>query len=146
MRPDGTDLTLLSRREWGFGNPWVFSDSDSLVGVAWLSNPYCVVVLAPGDTALSDTSACGLNYPGQVQMHQDHRTILYGGATRCGFWGIMTVDRVTGVIDTLVAAPAAGFDISPDGLWVAYQDLEETGGLRMINLETREVRQLTRGE
>lgn len=146
MHPDGTDLKLLSRREWGFGNPWVFSDSDSLVGMAWLSNPYCVVVLAPGDTALSDTIACGLDYPGQVQMHQDHRTILYGGATRCGFWGIMTVDRVTGVIDTLVPAYAYGFDISPDGQWVVYQDLEETGGLRMISLETREVRQLTRGE
>lgn len=145
INPDGSGLQRLVELNTGIGNPWIFDDADTLVCVAWLSAPYCIALLAPGESALSDTIRCGLEYPGRVQMHPNHRTVIFNGWTRCGVAPLMAIDRFTGEHDTIVTTYTLDYDISPDGQWVIYTDREETGGLQMINLETKEVRQLTRG-
>ncbi len=146
VNPGGSELQRIVDLNSGFGNPWVFDDSDTLVCVAWLSAPYCIVLLAPGDSALSDTLACKLEYPGRVQMHPNHRTVIFNGWTRCGVAPLMTIDRLTGIQDTILTTYTLDYDISPDGQWVVYTDRQETGGLQMVNLETKELRQLTRGQ
>lgn len=145
--PDGSNLRRLTMRRQAIFNPWVFDDSDTLVCFSWYPNPYCIGLLPVGDTAFSDTLLCGWPEENRVIMSPNHRTLVFNGrGSKPGRFTLCTLDRQSGTIDTIVASQVYDFDISPDGNWVVYQDGQETGGLRMINLMTREVRQLTRGE
>lgn len=146
IHSDGSDLRRFSYLRHTLSQPWVFQDSDSLTCIAWNPKPYCLGILAPGDTSFSDTVACGLEFPGRVQMHPNHRTVFFNGWTRCGVAPLIAIDRLTGIQDTIVTTYTLDYDISPDGQWGVYTDRQETGGLHMINLESKEVRQLTRGQ